>query len=256
MTGRRWIGLGLVLVLVVGAGGLWYAFFRDDAPERVSLQGALGGGSTTTATSLPDGGTTAPAPDTTVAPTTVAPTTVPVVDVDGVWGIDPGAGSFVGYRVREELSGIGAATAVGRTSEVEAVLEVSGTLVSRLDVTADLTALESDSGQRDGQLRSRGLETNDFPTATFVLTEPIELGSVPPVGEPIAASAFGELTLHGVTRPVEVPVEAQRTETQIVVVGSLPIFLPDYDIEAPTGFRVLSIDDNAEMEFQLLFGRS
>lgn len=258
MTRNRWIALGVIAAVAVAAAGVWFVFLRSDAPERVSLEGALSAATSTTEAepSGPDSSTSS-APPTTETVASAPATTAPAAeDVDGTWQIELTSDSFVGYRVREELSGIGAATAVGRTPDVQATLELAGTSVLALDVAADLTTLRSDSSQRDGQLRSRGLETNDFPMASFRLTEPIELGAIPTVGAPLSVTARGELTLHGVTRAVAVPVQAQRTDTQIVVVGSLPVFLPDYDIEAPTGLRVLSIDDNAEMEFQLFFARS
>lgn len=247
MTRKRWIGLAALVAVVAVAAGGWYFFIRDDAPPPVSLEGALEQASSTTVGPV-EGGTLP------LAGTTAPPG--PAESLDGSWGVDPAAESFVGYRVQEELSNIGGATAVGRTSGVEAALELAGTSVTRIDVEADLTTLESDSSQRDGQLASRGLETNSFPTASFRLTAPIELGAIPAIGEEISAIADGELTLHGVTRAVQVPVEAQLTDTQILVIGSLPIFLPDYGIVAPTGFRVLSIDDNAEMEFQIFFVQS
>ena len=43
----------------------------------------------------------------------------------------------------------------------------------------------------------------------FALTQPIELGRVPAEGETIAAMAMGDLTLHGVTRGVSIPLEGQ-----------------------------------------------
>ena len=42
----------------------------------------------------------------------------------------------------------------------------------------------------------------------------------------------------------------------VVVVGSTEIALADYEIEPPTGFRVLSIDDVGIMEFQLVLERA
>ena len=38
----------------------------------------------------------------------------------------------------------------------------------------------------------------------------------------------------------------------MIVVGSTEIVLADYDIEPPTGFRVLSIEEAGIMEFQLV----
>jgi polyisoprenoid-binding protein YceI len=214
-------------VLVLAGAGVWFFFLRSDAPPPVSLEGAVG-------TTVPG----APAVSGTV---------------DGTWAIDPGSDSFVGYRIGERLASIGVQDAVGRTSRVTGTLQIDGTSVTAVSMEADLASLESDRRQRDGRLRSAGLETDSFPTAGFVLTAPIALGEIPQEGVPLTVTATGDFTLHGVTRSVEIPVEAQLSSGAIVVVGSLPVTLTDYGIVAPTGFSVLSIDESGTMEFQLFF---
>ncbi len=44
------------------------------------------------------------------------------------------------------------------------------------------------------------METSVYPTATFTLTEPIDLGTLPDANADVTATATGELTLHGVTK--------------------------------------------------------
>ena len=75
-------------------------------------------------------------------------------------------------------------------------------------MSADLATLQSDQSMRDGQLARQGIQTDQFPTATFVLTEPIELGTLPAEGEEVTATAVGDLTLHGVTQSVSIPLGA------------------------------------------------
>jgi polyisoprenoid-binding protein YceI len=166
------------------------------------------------------------------------------------------SGSFVGYRVQEELASIGAQEAVGRTPDVTGSLTIAGTTITTVDVTADLTTLQSDDDRRDGQLRRQGIETGIFPTSTFRLTTPIELGSLPAEGETISVTATGELTLHGETRTVEVPLQARLSGGVISVTGSIPITFADFGIERPTSMLVLSIADEGTMEFQLHFTRT
>ena len=180
--------------------------------------------------------------------------------LDGTWTVDPSigsfddfSGSFVGYRVTEELVGIGTSTAVGRTPDVTGSLTLAGTTITDATFEADLTTLQSDSGMRDGQLGRQGLETDTYPTATFVLAEPIELDAAPAEGATIEATAVGDLTLHGVTKRVEIPLEARLANGVVTVVGSLPVAFGDYGMTAPESMRVLSIDENGTMEFQLQF---
>ena len=91
--------------------------------------------------------------------------------------------------------------------------------------------------------------------AAFRLTKPIELPESALRGQPLAATASGELTLHGVTRAVEIPIEAQLVADTIVVVGSAPVRFEDYDVQRPRAAVVLSVDNAGIMEFQLLLSQ-
>jgi polyisoprenoid-binding protein YceI len=222
-----WVGLVVLLVIAAGgAYGLWYLFLQGPEPAPVGSLPLPSGSSSTTLT----GG------------------------VDGTWKVDPSAGqTFVGYRVQEQLASVGANTAVGRTSEVTGSIAISGTKVTDGSFEADLTGLKSDDDRRDGQLSRQGIQTSRFPTATFKLTSPIDLGSVPGDGQEISATATGQLTLHGVTKDVSIQLKAKRSGGSIVVAGSLPIAWTDYAITKPNSFAVLSIADEGTMELQLFF---
>ena len=253
---RSWLrvlalGIGLA-VLVAAAAGTWYLFLRAPAPSAVAL------GAEPTASPTASAEPTESADSATPGAASAAPASA--AGLDGTWTVDGSigsfddfSGSFVGYRVQEELVGVGAATAVGRTPDVTGSLTLDGTSITAASFEADLTTLQSDNGMRDGQLGRQGLETDTYPTATFVLAEPIELGSMPADGETIQATAVGDLTLHGSTQRVEIPVEARLSDGVVTVVGSLPIAFADHGMTAPESMRVLSIDENGTMEFQLQF---
>jgi polyisoprenoid-binding protein YceI len=249
---KRNLIIGSVVGLVVVVGAAWFFFFRSDAPPPVALEDAVAAVTDDASDAeAPEGEntTTTAAPQTTVAPeTTTAPATSD--GLDGEWVVDQ-SNSFAGYRIGEELASIGTITAVGRTSDIEASLEFAGSVVNDLSVTVDMTTLESDRSTRDNALRTRGLETNAFPTAVFTLTEPIDLGSVPEEGATFAATAVGDLTLHGVTNSVNMDLEGSLVEGVVVVVGSTDVTLTDYDIEAPVGFSVLTIEEVGTIEVQL-----
>jgi len=125
---------------------------------------------------------------------------------DGVWVVDSSIGTFddacltevcgsgfAGFRINEELAGIGAKTVVGRTPDVSGSMEVLGTQVIGATFTVDMTTLVTDNPSRTDALKgtSGGLETSTFPTAVFELTEPIELGQVPIEGVAIDVQATG-----------------------------------------------------------------
>lgn len=107
--------------------------------------------------------------------------------------------------------------------------------------------------RRDGQLARQGIQTSQFPNATFKLTQPIELGPLPPDGQTVNVTAIGDFTVHGVTKPAQIALQAKRSGTTIAVTGSLPVKFADYGVSAPNSFVVLSVDDLGTMEFQLLF---
>jgi polyisoprenoid-binding protein YceI len=231
--------------LVVAAGaGFWYLFMRS-TPAAVSLGEATGATSAPVASAA--GASTAPA----------------AAGLEGTWTIDPGvgsfadfSGSFVGYRVQEELANIGAAEAVGRTPDVTGSLTLSGSTITAASITADLTTLQSDKPMRDGQLSRQALETATYPEATFVLTQPIELGSVPADGGTFQATATGDLTIHGQTRSVQIPLQAKLSNGVVTVVGSLDVAFADYGMASPQSMMVLSVADHGVMELQLHFTRS
>lgn len=87
-------------------------------------------------------------------------------------------------------------------------------------------------------------------------TAPIDLGSVPADGKEIDVTARGTLTLHGVTKDVQIALKARLSGSVIVVIGSLPIAFADYSIQAPSSFKVLSVDNYGTMELQLFFSHA
>lgn len=245
-------GGALVVAAVLAAVGVWYFYLRSDSPEEVSLEGALetlrtptaaaGSGGTPSATTPAGGGQQGSGQ---------------AAGVNGTWGIAAAGETFVGYRVQEELAQVGAVTAVGRTKDVKGTVTIEGeTVKAGSSFTANLQALQSDRAQRDNALRRQALETDRFPTSTFTLSEDVRLPAGFANGEEFSTTLKGKLELHGVTRDVEVPVQAKLENGLIVVVGSLEIVFADYDIAQPRAAIVLSVEDRGVMEFQLVLGRN
>jgi polyisoprenoid-binding protein YceI len=131
-------------------------------------------------------------------------------------------------------------------------MTVSGAQVTAVEITADMTQLKSDKSPRDQQIKTRGIETSTFPTATFKLTQPITLPGPPEKGKEVDVTATGELTLHGVTKTVDIPLKASWTGDTIAVAGGAKVAFSDYGIEPPTN-AIVSVDDNGEFELQLTF---
>lgn len=244
---RRLLFFGTPLLLVVLLGGFatWYFLFRDDAPPAVDIQAA-----SEAASDSAGAGSGSGSGETTTS-------------LSGAWSVDTEVGdfadftsSFAGYRVQEELVSIGAKTAVGRTPDVTGTLTFDGTTLNAAAFEVNTTTLQSDDDRRDNSIRNQALETSRYPTATFSLTQPIEIDSIPADGETVQLDAVGELTLHGVTREVTFPLEAAIEGDVIVVTGSLDVPFADFDIEPPTSMSVLSVEDHGVIEVQLFFSRA
>lgn len=243
---RRAIGISAAVVVVLGAAAFagWWFLFRDDAPPKADID--------TAGKTLDEAATGDASSDGATADGVV----------DGRWTVDRSVGSFddfsgtwAGYRFDEQLIGIGANTAVGRTPDVTGTMTVTDNEVTAVDVAVDLTTLDSDSDRRDQALRTRGLESDRFPSATFALTKPVALPPGLTAGERATMSATGDLTIHGVTKEATIDLQAELQSDAAVVVGSAPLALADYGIDPPTGFSVVSISGDGSFEFQLFFSK-
>ncbi|CAB4571063.1 unannotated protein [freshwater metagenome] len=191
-----------------------------------------------------------------VTTTTVAATddtTIPADDeLTGLWMVTDG--SEVGYRVKEVLGGVDT-EGVGRTDDVSGSLTIQGTSIIGTTFEVAVATITSDSTRRDSQFAGPIMETAVYPTATFQLTRPIELGTIPAPGTTITAVAVGELTMHGVTRDVSFEVSARIDNGIIGVLGGIEVLFSDYDIDNPSnGF--VTTGDNGLIEFVLAFARA
>jgi polyisoprenoid-binding protein YceI len=229
--GRKVLVAAVAAVVVLGglAFAGWWFWLRTDTPPPATLRDEQGEGGT-----IPEG-----------------------VTPDGDWAVEAGDGVFVGYRIKEVFGGDTLKReVVGRSGAVEGSMTIDGTTVESVEVTADVGALESDQGRRDNYLRGDALETDEFPEASFVLTEDIDLGTVPQPGQVLETDVSGELTLHGVTNEVVVSVEARWDGERIQLAGSAPIVLADYDITAPDIAGLATVDEQGSWEFELTCTRA
>ena len=178
--------------------------------------------------------------------------------VDGTWVVVGDGSSEAGYRIDEDVPLLpDPNTVVGRTSAVEGSMTISESGVTAVDVTADLSKLDSGDQRRENSLADRYLDFNTYPTAQFTLTEPIVLEEIPAAGEQFTTTAIGDLTLHGVTREVSVDTDAQLLgEEQIEVVGGSDIILADFDIERPDIAGIVTVKEAGTLEFRLVFERT
>ena len=230
----------LVVVLLIGGGAYW--FLRDDAPAGAALETAVESVQEGDSPSSGDGSTTG---------------------IEGTWTVDTetgdftyeeATGTFAGFRIQEELSSIGATTAVGRTDAVTGEATIEGTTLASATFEVDLTTITTETSRRDDKVQE-ALETDQFPSASFTLTEPVDLGEAAASGTSISVTATGDLTLHGETREVELAIDAQLVDGTIVLVAKTELTFSDFGVEVPTSPAVVSVDDHGVLEAQILLVR-
>jgi polyisoprenoid-binding protein YceI len=248
MTRSRLIVAAAVVITAVLVGGfvVYDQVLRGDSAAALALPTASTPPAATAA-----GSSAAP------ASSAVATTSTSDGDVAGTWTV--AADSVAGYRVREQLANLPAESdAVGRTDQVTGSITVesagSTTSLTAASLSVDMTSLTSDKTMRDNRLRREGLETDTYPTATFVLTAPVEVPAAALTGTASNITLTGDLTIHGVTKSVQIPAQAQLVDGTIQVAGSLAFPLSDYSIVAPNvGGFIVSIADTGTLEFLVNF---
>jgi polyisoprenoid-binding protein YceI len=220
---KGWLAIGVTAVAIAVVGGpfVYIHFIEGKAPPPLTL-----------ASSSP---TVSAAGDASA--------------VDGTW--KAGSGSTVGYRVKEVLFGQ-SNVAAGRTSSITGSLTLSGTTITAASFEVDMATVASDQMRRDNQFKGRIMDVATFPTATFKLTRPIALGSLPAEGVTGTFEATGDLTLRGTTRSVTFRITGRRTGATVQISGSIPITFSGWNIPNPS-FGPVSTEDHGTLEFLLTF---
>jgi polyisoprenoid-binding protein YceI len=110
----------------------------------------------------------------------------------GTYAIDPKHAQII-FMVRH----MGLSTFYGRFGKVTGTLTVDPAVPeqSTLDATIDMTDISTHVPALDDELKDTVFETKKFPTATFKATKVTVTGDN-------TGTVSGDLTLHGVTKPV------------------------------------------------------
>jgi polyisoprenoid-binding protein YceI len=169
--------------------------------------------------------------------------------------VDP-SNSQASYHAREQLAGNNLPSdAVGTTHGVSGmiVLNPDGSINSdQSQILLDLTSLMSDEEQRDSFIKRNTLQVSQFPTATFVPTQIVGLDTPLPTSGRQAFQLMGNLTVHGVTRPVAWDVNAQFGSMSISGDATTGINITDFGMSIPSVAVLLSLNDALGLEFQFV----
>lgn len=234
--GRKWLGLVAVLVLVMAAtgAGAYFLVLKKDSPERLQL-------------------------DTPVTPATPGTSPAKNTDFAGKWSVT--SGSAAGYRVREKLARLPASSdAVGRTSDIKGgfTVEQQGDdlIASDMKVEVNMATLKSDEDRRDNRMKTSGLETGKYPTATFTATEPVKISLSDAKFGRGSAQVTGDLTLHGATKKVTIPLDIQVSGSNIEIAGAKLVVMADYGITPPDVAGIVTVEPSGTLEFKLVFAKA
>jgi polyisoprenoid-binding protein YceI len=237
-----WVIVAMVVIVVLAVGGpfVYIHFFNGDAPAPLTLS------------SSPTSSASASASSSTVAGATGGAASSSAASLDGTWKV--ASGSQAGYRVSEVLLGQ-STEAVGRTSSVTGDATIAGGKLTAVSMSVDMTSVTSDKSQRDQQFQTRIMNTATYPTATFALTKPIDLSGLPTDGSTGTATATGDLTLHGTTKSVDIPLQVKQDGADIDVNGSLKITFADYGVDNPSAGPA-QVGDDGTLEFLVKLSKS
>jgi polyisoprenoid-binding protein YceI len=86
--------------------------------------------------------------------------------------------------------------------------------------------------------------TDSFPDGTFVLS------SLQPAAD-TGYTAFGRLTLHGVTRDIQFPISLSRDGTRLAIDGDAAVDTRDFDLPIIRMFGVLKVNPLVRVRFHL-----
>ena len=149
------------------------------------------------------------------------------------WQVRPGEGTRVEFVSKAPLE-----TFTGKTSQVSGACTCDlGKLAGEvtLAVAVDMATLDTGLSKRNQHMRENHLHTDRYPQAWLRGGVLKAVGATAlPVGGAVSVEFSGELDLHGVRRPVVVPLQLTRpTENALVAVGEFPVRLADYGIPRP-----------------------
>ena len=133
----------------------------------------------------------------------------------------------------------------GKTSDVAGaiVADAANPSAASVQVTINVDALDTGVGLRNKEMRERYLETNKFGTATFKSASVTGPASIAP-NQPADISVAGDMTLHGVTKRMTIPVRVVLIpDGRIHATTTFKIHMPDFGIRVPHNILVTVNDE-------------
>ena len=126
--------------------------------------------------------------------------------------------------------------AIGTTHSVQGNFKIrtgSSPLVASMNISVDLSTLQSDSQRRDNFIQQNTLETDSYPNATFVSVNTKGLPSSYTDGQTVHFQLTGNLTMHGKTNKEVFDVQGKVVGNTITGTATSTIYMTDFGIQPP-----------------------
>ena len=187
----------------------------------------------------------------------LAPVDISAQSAAGPTRLEIMKGTRASYRVREQLAGVDFPNdAVGVTEAVEGALLIKpdGTIdASQSRLTLDVRTFSTDQARRDNYLRNNILEVARFPQAVFVArtitgSPWLSADAKPPFI--VGFQLLGDMTFHGVTKPISWRVVATHNTAKGIVEGKAMTNFPfsTFGLTKPAFAFLLSVEDDIRLE--------
>lgn len=166
-------------------------------------------------------------------------------------------GNVVRYRVREQLMHHDLPNdAVGETKSIAGSLEIDSTgkvIAQSSRFTADAATFVSDQNRRDGYVRKRLLDSDQYPSIVFVPTEIRGVKLPLPASGTVPFDMTANLTVRGVTRPTNWKGTAKFENGKVTGSAATAFTFSDIQLDQPKVPVLLSVADTIrlEMDFDL-----
>jgi polyisoprenoid-binding protein YceI len=118
--------------------------------------------------------------------------------------------------------------------------------------TVDVSNLVSDKDRRDGFVKRRVLQTDQYPTVTLVPRTIRGLKLPLPTSGSRSFDLTGDLTVRGVTRPTTWKVDAQFAPGGMTGKAATAFKFKDFTIDQPRVPVVLSVADTIKLELDFM----
>lgn len=134
---------------------------------------------------------------------------------------------------------------------VEADPLPSGGWDVRSRIVVPAAGMRTGNRLRDRTLREKVLETDRFPEIVFELRRFTgDLSRFRP-GETFSVQVAGDLTVHGKTAPIQLPVDVSVFPGAVVLTGSFPVHWKSYGLQDPSFPVVARVQEPMQVAFRL-----